>query len=980
MIIKGLGYLVFFTFLLLNSFPSKAQSAFKYKGVPFLRNFSPEDYSYGIQNWSFVQDSAGLLYVGNLAGLMIYDGIRWDKKKIPNNTVLSLAVDSMNTIYLGGVGEFGFLEADSLGELQYRSLVPKVPDDCKDFEDVKSVKSVLDHTYFQTPNYLFGWSGKDINCKKSGGNTFDLLNKVESKILLKETGLGLWVLDSKEPALLYSHPFFRKEGRIKLLERDNNNWLLVERRGDVYGFDPVTTDFFPLAGDSFFKTLDKYQAILFDDYTLVLGTLKEGLVFSDADGANRRKIGREKGLLNETILSIYEDRNNNLWAGTNYGISYIELDSPFRKFDERHGLEGTVLSISEIDGKLYAGTSKGIYRYEEKRMQGFSENNRFQIILDNVGFCNYLKSFGEYLIAGTSTGIYVLKDRQTLHHWPVNTVKYIYQSTANPPVFLAGGSEGLFTFKYRDAAWEQPEKVKSVKDQINSIAEDRNGNVWLGSNTEGLSNIGGIAKILNRDSVEVKKYQPFNSDFNRQIFTYRLNGDLRIGSMKGLNYFDTEKSVFLPDSSFGDMFADSTRQVFRAVEDKEGNVWFRSGRRMQVSLKTKEGYIEDALPALRRLDEEQISTIYPDANGIIWFAGGKGLYNFDTRKKVDVSTPYYALVRKTLVRGDSVIFGGHHPKNLRIQPELTYEDNELRFQYAATSYEASEKTQYQVWLEGFDKGWSNWTSETQKDYTNIPEGTYTFRVRAKNTFNSISKADTFTFTILPPWYRTAWAYIGYVLAIGSVLYGIHKMRLNRILREQHIRNRIASDLHDEVSATLSSISYFAQAIRQSQNGVKAGRFVNLISESASEAKEKITDIIWSIDPENDDWINLLSKCRRFASDMLESKGIEYELNIDTDIPRPLDLELRQHLWLIFKEIITNAARHSMATKVDVIFQYRQGTLLLKVQDNGQGFNPDDVNDGNGIKNLKNRAEQIDAELTLKSDAEIGTQWVLRLDF
>src|SRR5699024_603982 len=206
----------------------------------------------------------------------------------------------------------------------------------------------------------------------------------------------------------------------------------------------------------------------------------------------------------------------------------------------------------------------------------------------------------------------------------------------------------------------------------------------------------------------------------------------------------------------------------------------------------------------------------------------------------------------------------------------------------------------------------------------------------------------------------------------------HRIRINRILRVQRIRNRIASDLHDEVSATLSSIRYFAEAIQQGTQEQNE-RFVGLISESADEAKEKITDIIWSIEPENDDWVDLLSKCRRFASDLFESKNIDYELDIDTDINHSLGLELRQHLWLIFKEMAVNAARHSGADRVEVVCGIRNSSGQLVGCDKGIGMNGTaGKQSGKGIKSIRNRANKINAELRLESKPGRGTEWIMIL--
>jgi signal transduction histidine kinase len=284
-------------------------------------------------------------------------------------------------------------------------------------------------------------------------------------------------------------------------------------------------------------------------------------------------------------------------------------------------------------------------------------------------------------------------------------------------------------------------------------------------------------------------------------------------------------------------------------------------------------------------------------------------------------------------------------------------------------------------MEGYDSDWSRWSTEAQKDYTQIREGSYTFMVRARDVTGIITEASVLPVRILPPWYRSIWAYLLYVGLISGLVYMAHIIRVRRILEVQNIRNRIASDLHDEVSATLSSISFFAEAIDRNKGKQEQGneRFLDLITKSAGEAKEKITDIIWSINPDNDDWVNLLSKCRRFASDLLESKGISYNLDMVSDIPEKMNIELRQHFWLIFKELVTNAVRHSDATHVNISFRYTSGKILIVVSDDGKGFNPDDIKEGNGLRNIRKRSDKIGAVLTFSSSSA-GTEWKLEYTF
>lgn len=343
---------------------------------------------------------------------------------------------------------------------------------------------------------------------------------------------------------------------------------------------------------------------------------------------------------------------------------------------------------------------------------------------------------------------------------------------------------------------------------------------------------------------------------------------------------------------------------------------------------------------------------------------------------VDIATDFSTNISKLFVGRDSLIYGGYgNPEEPIV---LTYEDNHLRFTFAAASYIKPEDTEYRVRLDGFEDGWSTWTDEGFKDYTNIPEGDYTLRVQSKNLYNIAGSEAAISFSILPPWYRTIWAYLLYIGLFGGILYTDHYVRVRQILKIQYIRNRIAGDLHDEVSATLSSISYFAQAIERGSEE-KRGRFVSLISESANDTKDKITDIIWAINPEHDDCERLMAKCRRFASDLMESKGVKHQIDISDQIRGKPKVEVRQHFWLMFKEILTNAARHSRATQINITIRKKGNKLILIVQDNGDGFNVNLIESGNGLNTIKQRAEKVGGFAELNTEEGFGTRWLLKVN-
>ncbi len=215
-----------------------------------------------------------------------------------------------------------------------------------------------------------------------------------------------------------------------------------------------------------------------------------------------------------------------------------------------------------------------------------------------------------------------------------------------------------------------------------------------------------------------------------------------------------------------------------------------------------------------------------------------------------------------------------------------------------------------------------------------------------------------------------------ILIAGIALY--YRNRVKFIVREEQTRNKIARDLHDDLSGTLSSISFFSEAaIRTAEKGDQGSQYLSMIDKSAVEAKEMINDIIWAINPENDDWESFITKCKRFAADSFESQDIRYELNMDNINGVKTSLELRQNLWLIIKETITNLIRHSGATSAELSLKKDGKELIYTITDDGKGMSDEQSESGNGIKNIRFRVNRLSGYSVLNSGTN-GTEWVIKI--
>ncbi|MEO6133487.1 MAG: triple tyrosine motif-containing protein, partial [Saprospiraceae bacterium] len=312
---------------------------------------------------------------------------------------------------------------------------------------------------------------------------------------------------------------------------------------------------------------------------------------------------------------------------------------------------------------------------------------------------------------------------------------------------------------------------------------------------------------------------------------------------------------------------------------------------------------------------------------------------------------------------------------------LSYKENMITFDFAALNFTNSILNQYAYKLEGFNEDWIHSGNKQSATFTNLDGGTYTFRVKAANNDGVWNEIGTEVVLIVdPPYWKTWWFYLLCVLFIAGVLYALYRFRINQILKLQHIRMRISRDLHDDIGSTLSSInmmSSMAGAVNDSEK--KSSDLFQTISSASRQALELMNDIVWSINPKNDKMEMIIIRMRQYASEMLEAAQIPFTIEMDDACKQIiLPIEKRKDFYLIFKEAINNLAKYSNANKVDIRLHYVNRLLALLISDDGHGFDPSADQKGNGLKNMKARAEMLRGDLNISSKPGAGTTIALNI--
>ena len=792
-------------------------------------------------------------------------------------------------------------------------------------------------------------------------------------------------------------------------DRNKNIWIASANGGvSVYSkSDKMFKVYHPHPGEKNSVSSNRIMCILVDSRNKVwIGSFDKGLDLFDPLSKSIINYSHNPSVPGSfsigAVMCIYEDKSGGIWIGTGGGgiNRYDLLNQNFNHIQFIPGNKSNispnpVLAVCEDQaGNLLIGTDGGGINFREKNSDHFITYLKNPEFGSNAITVIYEDSKNNIWVGadpGTSSpaGVLLKFDKKNKTFIPVKEVKIKLGGIAAikedkyGELWIATPSDGIHRYNpktRKEIVYNyDPDNPGSISsNSIFSICEDSFGNMWFGSIASGLN-------LYSRETDSFKRFV-YNPKDNHSIGSNAiwcicedLNKDLWIGTWGGgINKYDRTTKQF---------FRYTTRDglpgnvVYNIVPDNLGNLWIASNKSLSrfnsVSKKIRNFGKPDGL----LINDFSAGAFFKTKDGRLYFGGNSGVVVFDPEKIVENNyIPNVAVTGFKVY--DSPIKSGN-PVFLTNEVFLNYDQNFFTIEFAAFDYAAPERNQFEYMLEGVDKNWIHLSGKNYASYTDIAHGNYTFRLKGSNSSGKYSNKEiALSIIIAPPFWKTWWFRLAALIILVLLLYSLHKYRLNKLLEVERTRNRIARDLHDEVSASITGIVYFADAIKEELNKSSSsvtGRLLNMISESAAQIQESISDIIWSINPDNDDWSVVLPKFRRFASDICESKNIIYEINIPENfVGRSLRMEHRHDLWLVFKEIVTNSVKHSKCTDLEIKLYNDSEFLYLDIEDNGSGFDPSIPSPNNGIKNIKTRINSLKGNCELASEIGKGTKWSIKI--
>ncbi len=426
--------------------------------------------------------------------------------------------------------------------------------------------------------------------------------------------------------------------------------------------------------------------------------------------------------------------------------------------------------------------------------------------------------------------------------------------------------------------------------------------------------------------------------------------------------------------------------IYGILSDDDGNLWMSTNKGLSCFNPRKETFRNFDHKDGLQSNEFNRGAYYRSKEGILYFGGVNGINYFNPKEILNNKTVPQIVITGLKTRNQLV--SAQPDSSLLLQSiyklnnlKLPYEQNFVSIEFASLDYTDPGKNMYKYQLKGFDKDFILSGTTNNATYTNLDPGTYTFTVKGSNNDGTWNETGTsIQLTILPPWYMTWWFRVILVLAFLSAVYSIYRYRLQQALNLQAIRDRIANDLHDEVGSNLSNIYIFSNVAQQKiKANDETAPILQKITDYTQQSMEAMNDIVWMINTRNDRFENIMVRMRTLAAEFTETSDCELQLNFDESLNDvKLNMEERKNFYLIYKEAINNLSKYAGCKNVWIDMKLHQDTVTLMIRDNGKGFDVTKNNAGNGLYNMKKRAEFLHGTFNINS--KIGEGTTLQLSF
>ena len=741
---------------------------------PPVMAYNPENYGAQNQNWSISQTTDQIMYFANNSGLLEYDGMNWNNYPVPDNSIVRSVKAVGNQIYTGSYMDFGVWERNTKGILEYTSLVQKLGIELAEDEQFWDIIKLDDWLIFQSLSriYLVNEQAKESTYIESDyviSNIFE----VEGVLFFNQLSKGLYKIIDGNVELVSDDPRLKSDNIAGLIEHNDQLVIMTASNGFYFLNNKKLTPW-KIDPKVNLNALTIYSAIKLKDNSIVIGTVSNGIYHLSPQGTLKYDLNFEKGLSNNTVLSVYEDYQNNLWLGLDIGISHINLSSQFVVYNDTKGAIGTVYTSVLFDDYLYLGTNQGLF-YKQRDV-----NSDFTFIEGTNGQVWNLKVIDNQIFCGHDRGTLLIKNKKLQYSISQSLGTWDFKRLSdNPNIILQGNYNGLSLLEKIQGKWRYRNKIKGfdissrfyhyLGDKI-YVNHELRGLYELNINEEltavtKVSNITPMTKGNGSNFIKFSKNYYYTSSQD----VYRYNSD----------------ATFTDSEPFKDVLKGfSTRTTIMDVKDSEGLKWCFADDNIliissgSVTQTPKVEIIPVAISNFKRVVSgfENLTRIGADEY-LLGSAYGYFIFNSDTPKPNHIYNLKINSVEASNINEDKFRLDSTNPKNL--DPE----SNNIYISFSIPHYDNIVSKKYSYKLEGWSNSWSDWKSDSHQVFENLPYGSYEFKVKGKIGNSETLNVASYSFVIDRPWYLSNIAITIYVIIFIVLWILIHNL-YKRYYRKQ----------------------------------------------------------------------------------------------------------------------------------------------------------------------------------------------------
>lgn len=752
--------IVYFVLILFNFLGINAQEH------PPLMAYDPELYEAENQNWGITQTSNQTMYFANNSGLLEFDGVNWSLYPVPDNSIVRSVKAVGNNVYSGSYMDFGVWKINNKNVLEYTSLPKMLDIELKDEEQFWKIIKLDDWLVFQSYSriYLVNIDTNEYTFIESDDDITNIF-VVDGVLFYNKKNKGLFKFNNGSTELFLDDSRIVKNKLVGMFEFNGKLLLLTESNG-FYFLENDKLSNWTVDTKIDLSSLRIYSTTKLADNSIVLGTVSKGYFQLTSDGELKYDLNFENGLSNNTILSVFEDQQNNLWLGLDIGISFINLSTQFTVYNDTKGTIGTVYSSLVYDDYLFLGTNQGLF-YKLRK----SDEN-FMFVEGTNGQVWSLKEIDGLLFCGHDSGTFIIKNneiQQTISDLPGTWDFKILEN--NPSLILQGNYSGLSILEKKSGKWNFRNKVKGF-DLSTRFYEQTDGKVFVNHELRGLYEL-----TLSEDLFSFSTVSNISSSVKKGMGSSILNfsNKLFYFSSFGVSKYDDNNDVFNSVDSFTELLNSySSRSTLMDVKGSDGLKWCFANENIlllspgSITEIPKTEIIPVSLSNFKKVVSgfENLTKIGSDEY-LLGSSNGYFVFNSSITKPNHLHK----------IKLNSVEASKINQEKLRLALDsnniLDSESNSLYFNYSIPHYHNIVKKKYSYKLEGWSSEWSNWSEESSQVFENLPYGEYRFIVKGKiGVTETVNSAD-FSFKIKRPWFFSNFAILFYVIMLALLWIVIH---------------------------------------------------------------------------------------------------------------------------------------------------------------------------------------------------------------